>query len=79
LETETESNFIFIFALNEWIATCNPENKTWRFAAIGQDAFASFAYLFTGFFNKINERELHLSVDSGRYFEFAAKNVPKID
>jgi len=79
IETKTEPNFLFIFALNEWIATCDPKNRTWRFAPIGQDAFASFAYLFTGFFNKINERELHLSVDSDRYFEFAAKNIPKFD
>lgn len=78
-ETNTEPNFLFIFALNEWIATCNPETKTWRFTPIGQDAFASFAFLFTELFKRINERELHLSVDSSRYFEFAAKRIPKID
>jgi len=78
-DVPTESNFIFIVALNEWIASCNPENKTWRFAPIGPDCFASFAYLITGLFQRTNERELHLSVDSNRYFELAAKDVPKID
>jgi len=77
-EIPIESNFIFVFTLNEWIASCIPESRTWRFASIRHDSFASFAYLVTGFFQKISEREYYLSVDSDRYFELAARNVPNI-
>lgn len=78
-ECPTEPNFIFIVRINEWIASCNPENKTWRFAPIGLDSFASFVFLITGLFQNTYEREMHLLVDSNRYFELAAGKVPKID